>query len=189
MQLIEPPLNIVGPALEASKYYIEYGDIRSMFAKLIASAMNENNKDKAHTSFVEIIKQLSPLDAQNLKYLSQNPISPVGQIRMKSVDEESSNCWVDNFFPFTNYSLGERTIFSASIENLIRLGLIKINWNNSFTAPKLYDSLLDHPLYKECEDLFKLNPDHPTFLNNKISLLEGSWFTTDFGILFNRCCF
>ncbi len=57
--LIDPPLNIVGPALEASKFYIDAKEIRSMFAKLISSSMDNRVNNFAHPSFIEIIKQLS----------------------------------------------------------------------------------------------------------------------------------
>ena len=69
---IEPPLSIVGPALEASKYYIDHDVIRSMFSKLVASSMNIDFTNRAHASFIEIIKQLSPLDAVNFKFLVEN---------------------------------------------------------------------------------------------------------------------
>lgn len=76
--LKDPPLSIVGPALEASKYYIEEETLREMFARLIASSMDERHSDIAHPSFVEIIKQLSPDDAIFLKKF--NSIVPVADI-------------------------------------------------------------------------------------------------------------
>ena len=36
----EPPLKILGPALEASKYYIEEEELRSMFAKILSSSFD-----------------------------------------------------------------------------------------------------------------------------------------------------
>lgn len=66
--LQEPPLSIVGPALDASKYYIEEEKLRNMFAKVISSSMDNRISDMVHHSFVEIIKQLSPRDAK--KHLS-----------------------------------------------------------------------------------------------------------------------
>ena len=57
----EPQLNILGPAIEASKYYIEDDELRSMFSKLIAASMDTSKLDIAHPSFVEIIKQMTPL--------------------------------------------------------------------------------------------------------------------------------
>ncbi len=85
--LTEPPLNIVGPALEASKYYIEDPDIRSLFSKLIASSVNSMQSEKIHSSFVEIIKQLSPLDARNFKYLVENQILGFGKIKTHLLDQ------------------------------------------------------------------------------------------------------
>ncbi|MBU8908482.1 DUF4393 domain-containing protein [Desertibacillus haloalkaliphilus] len=101
----EPSLNIVGPALEASKYYIEDEEIRSMFAKLIASSVNSDKKDKSHSSFVEIIKQLSPFDAKNFKYLFLNTHLhiAVGKIKTKNKNG-GENTIIENFSPFLNYT-------------------------------------------------------------------------------------
>lgn len=58
----EPPLYIVGPALEdAIKYYCDEEYLRKMFARLIASSMDSDNI--VHPSYIEIIKQLSPRDS------------------------------------------------------------------------------------------------------------------------------
>nr|DAV44380.1 MAG TPA: protein of unknown function (DUF4393) [Caudoviricetes sp.] len=39
-QVQDPKMSIVGPALEASKYYFDEKEIRNMFANLIASSMD-----------------------------------------------------------------------------------------------------------------------------------------------------
>ena len=57
--LIEPPVRIVGPAIEASKFFIEETTCREMFAQLIASSCNSAVSGAVHPSFHEIIKQLS----------------------------------------------------------------------------------------------------------------------------------
>ena len=59
----DPKLSIIGPALEASKFYIEEEEIRNMFANLIAASMNSDFNNSIHHSFIDIIKQLSPHDA------------------------------------------------------------------------------------------------------------------------------
>lgn len=76
----EPPLSIVGPALEASKYYIEEEELRTMFAKLIASSMDKSKQKYIHPSFVEIIKQLSSEDAVFLKEFQTYTRLPYGKI-------------------------------------------------------------------------------------------------------------
>ena len=57
--LVEPKLSTLGPALEASKYYIEEEQLREMFAKLIASSMDNRVDSKVHPAFVEIINSTS----------------------------------------------------------------------------------------------------------------------------------
>ncbi len=79
-------MSIVGPALEASRYYIEEEELRKMFAKLIASSMNKNKSEISitHPSFVEIIKQLTPLDAQILDFIiNNNQTAPIVRIGIK----------------------------------------------------------------------------------------------------------
>jgi len=82
--LIEPPLSIVGPALEASQYYIEEDSLRSMFAKLVAASMDSSKSNYAHHSFVEIIKNLSSLDAQNMSLFKTEEFHPLAQFGIKT---------------------------------------------------------------------------------------------------------
>lgn len=62
-KLQEPPLNIVGPALDdVAKFYYDEEYLRKLFANLIASSMNKDCY--VHPSFIKTIEQLSPDDAQ-----------------------------------------------------------------------------------------------------------------------------
>ena len=103
-----PPLNVVGPALEASKYYIENEVLREMFAELISSSMNSDKTGLAHPSFAEIIKQLSPLDAKLLSDVSESSIR----------NEERRNLVVNGVF----YSVGELHISIRSKVTTLILG-------------------------------------------------------------------
>ncbi|MES9684749.1 DUF4393 domain-containing protein [Gottfriedia acidiceleris] len=89
-----PQTSIVGPALEAVKYYIEEEKVRNMFSKLIVAAMNKKQTSKVHHSYIEIIKQLSPEDALNLlliKHQAQRSYEEnedmFGYISLKEVEE------------------------------------------------------------------------------------------------------
>ena len=62
--LQEPPLMIAGPVLEALKYTYDEDYLREMYENLLASAMDNRNTNNAHPSFVDAIKQMSPLDAR-----------------------------------------------------------------------------------------------------------------------------
>lgn len=77
----EPDLKILGPSLEASRYYIEEPDLRKMFARLVAGSMDVSKEEIIHSSYVEIIKQLTTLDAENLVCISKNAGCPIAEIR------------------------------------------------------------------------------------------------------------
>ena len=53
--LIEPPVRIVGPAIEASKFFIEETTCREMFAQLIASSCNSVVSGAVHPSSLRLL--------------------------------------------------------------------------------------------------------------------------------------
>jgi hypothetical protein len=187
--LTEPPLNIVGPALEASRYYIDYGEIRDMFAKLIANSMNIDHTDKTHSSFVEIIKQLSPLDARNFRFLTENPNIAVGSIRLNFKSRGTGGTtWFRNVFPFPEMTFENVSSYASSVDNLIRLGLLEVDDGSSYTDKTTYEKLLQHPFYKKCKKLVENHPEHPTFKDKILHLNESISIITDFGKNFAHCC-
>lgn len=60
---IDPDIQVVAPALEASKYCVEKETLRSMFSKLISSSMNIEKEKYSHPLFIDIVKSMSEFDA------------------------------------------------------------------------------------------------------------------------------
>lgn len=136
---IEPEISKIGPPLEASKYYFEEEDIRKMFANLIASSMDITKVNDVYPSFSEIIKQMSKLDAENLKliYTGQPNSNLICQINLYRSNGSFAT-------PFTNlFIANEKTqdfnAISASLSNLSRLGLITIDYLTSDFDSSKYD--------------------------------------------------
>lgn len=128
----EPTLSIIGPALEASKFYIEEEDIRNMFANLIAASMNSDFNNIIHHSFVEIIKQMNPLDAKILNsMITGAPLVDIIHVVNSSYLVHQKNFY---FSSLVSESLSN----SISIDNLIRLGLI-VRQENELTDKSLYN--------------------------------------------------
>lgn len=122
----EPKMSILGPALEASKYYIEEEEIRELFAKIISASFDKSKNSVLHQSYVEIIKQLSPLDAKILKTLDES-------FYLIGCNARTGN---NSYLVFSNVLLNDTftevdlsTAVSAS--NLCRLGLIEVIANTS----------------------------------------------------------
>ena len=67
---IEPDIQIVAPALEASKYCVEKEELRKMFVNLIASSINSDKVTIVHPIFTDIISKLSSTDALLFKTIA-----------------------------------------------------------------------------------------------------------------------
>nr|WP_319218640.1 DUF4393 domain-containing protein [uncultured Trichococcus sp.] len=144
----EPKISILGPALEASKFYIEEEEIRDMFANLIASSMDNRKNEYLHHSFVEIIKQMSPHDGNLIKLFLKITSYPVVSVTINS--GKGTNQLIDLLFLEigNNYELN-----AISLINLQRLGLIEIRFDKWLTANNMYDKYFQS---KEFQDL-KIN--------------------------------
>ena len=120
----EPPLKILGPALEASKYYIEEEELRSMFAKILSSSFDKRKNSVIHPSFVEIIKQLD----------TDSPIPC-----MKAVAKSDDGTKI--IFPIIYFIDGSEKIdeLAPSLTNLERLGLLRIKSDTYSTNDSNYD--------------------------------------------------
>lgn len=149
--LHEPNLAIAGPALEASTYYVTDETVRNMFEKLIASSMDFRKDDIAHVSFVEIVKQMSPLDATFLKEFSKHSSIPIGELRSSTKSGENgyivkrTNVVLNNFKINPEY----RNQLPSTMDNLQRLGIVNIDyakWNANVDYDK---DFCDTPEYIE----------------------------------------
>lgn len=136
----EPPLKILGPALEASKYYIEEEELRSMFAKILASSFDDRKNSIIHPSFVEIIKQLDITDARILQALKAKGYVTDSPIPCMKVVEKSDN-GTKTIFPIIYFIDGSEGIdeLAPSLTNLERLGLLKIKSDTYSTNDSKYE--------------------------------------------------
>lgn len=191
---IEPPLNIIGPALEASKYYIENDEIRKMFAKLIASSANQDKEKAVHPSFIEIIKQFSPLDAQVLKTLFDNHHLPIAGLFCQGEKEKPEDVFntsptiaiMNDVIPLPNLTLENSGLYIASVQNLSRLSIIEISYESQYANKEKY-KLLDDFL-EDAKKEFGNSNKYPEYAGQQIKLREGIWNITTLGILFISCC-
>ena len=135
--LQEPKISLLGPALEASKYYIEEESLSRMFSKLIASSMDDRKNSDTHHSFVEVIKQLSPNDAILLKHLSFISVHPAVQYKAIMNKDYEAIKLSDSVIKHSPLDIKSTEL---SINNLSRLGLINESFGfSSLTKPGIYD--------------------------------------------------
>ncbi|MDQ0202511.1 DUF4393 domain-containing protein [Pectinatus haikarae] len=116
--LQEPAIGILGPALEASKYYIDEKELRDMFAKVIAGSFDANKNAILHPSYIEIIKQLSPLDAKLFSTL-HSPFFLYTRIIKNERSGDLIQCiYLNDTYPEVDQAV------AVAMSNLERVGLI-----------------------------------------------------------------
>ena len=120
-----PPVKIAGPVLEALRYAYDEDELREMYEEMLASAMDTRKANKVHRSYVDAVRQMEPLDAQVLQKVYE--LSQVTTTHIKFYKKGTAQ-WYVNAMPY-HYceqleKLGDHFQISASISNLLRLGLI-----------------------------------------------------------------
>ena len=181
-QIQEPKLSVLGPALEASKYYIDDEELRSLFAKLIAASMDNSKNEVLQPAFVEIIKQMSPIDAKNLinLYDIKDKQNPIVSIILESKDSKNYKEVFDHFY-IENIGNISHVRVASSLLNLKRLGLIEINYDVFLSDENRYLSYENHPIINQFKNEY--NDDL-----HSIKLKKGLIKISNFGMDFCKIC-
>lgn len=187
-KITEPPLNIVGPTMEALKYTIDTDEVREMYLNLLASSINIETIEKTQPCYVEIIKQMSPLDAKIFKYISESLGKRMvcAEIHLTVGENIYSDALPNKFIPdLIDKCLDiDPFLISASVDNLCRLGLItysKVQWLKDYD----YDDLKNHEYIRKKFDEYKnFNVDE----EHNISVSKGIILFNDFSKNFAKIC-
>ena len=185
---LDPRLSIIGPVLEASKFYIDEEILRDMFAKLIANSMNADKQQFINAAFVEIIKQMSPLDAEILKSFVVQRQQPISRFIEYRRDREK-NLKRDEFFTLVDVvyttpkidNLDNLNLIAngVSINNLSRLGLIECSLS------QLGERLAEDNNYEVHQRIMEkiFMAQHPD-----VDIMKGFVKITPLGSAFIQCC-
>ena len=156
-KLNEPKIRIVGPAIEASKFYIEEAEFRELFAELVASACDVDCVNKVHPAFPEMIKQLSYLDIKLLEVFRQTHTLPCCTINETHKDGKVTP-YPHIMFDFKgvkhSFDQSKELQLTQSVENLERLGLLIKN-SNVIELDYDYEKFRNHWLYKALGSVFE----------------------------------
>lgn len=166
-QLREPPLSVIGPTLEASKYYFEEEEIRAMFASVISASMDGRVNSLVHPSFPTIIQQLSATDAQTLACFKDNNALPLCEYRVRNIaphssGQESYKILYTNVF-LSNPKLRSLRQGARSITMLSKLGLIDIFYGMVVTSAdyKFFEKTVE---YRTILSMFQDNPQQQPYI-------------------------
>lgn len=174
-----PDPTIICPLLENVANSFNKKDIVNLYSNLLSAATNEDTIEKVHPAFVNIISQMTPLDAKLFNRLN----NPFYLAICNSYTGESSKHLQDIFLDdeFTEI----RKDVSLSINNLERLGLIYVKFNMITTfASSMHQETINRlkktRYYKECIQTYGESNVHACSVLGTISEL---------GIAFRTICY
>lgn len=172
-KIVEPEPYVAIPAIQAISYAMNSDELRNLYANLLAKSMISDTKDTVHPSFVEIIKQMSPIDARVFQLIIEASVRPLIDLRKRTSDGNffvfQSHCsWIKNF------SIKQS---AAAIDNLLRLGLIEIPYGISYTNNQAYSAVRQNPEFISFEQrsrAFLTSDETFEYKNRYIELSELS---------------
>lgn len=128
---IEPNTRLAMSSLESAKYLVEEENLRKMFTRLITCSMNIDYKDYVHPMFVDIINNISSFDAQVLCLFKTHSSIPIVNYIYKT-SSGSYRIIKENVITSNPNEIGfDFQLISLSLSSLEKLGLIKIQYNES----------------------------------------------------------
>ncbi|WP_243091728.1 DUF4393 domain-containing protein [Streptococcus dysgalactiae] len=192
-KVVTPTEYVLNPALSEAEHFITDDSLRKMFAKLIASSFHYDKQKLLHSTFVQIIKELSPLDAQNLTILKDGN-KPIVSLKLKGTLKQLDMIGyireVNNLF-LENKEFNNKIIHSSLI-NLQRLGLIEIDYSTKLLSINdlVYKKFQETEEYKEIENLMTdiNNNKNADIVPNGILMDKGVVSLTEFGKNFTSIC-
>lgn len=171
-KITTPNAYVAVPAIQAISYSMDSSELRNLYANLLAKAMNTDTKELVHPSFVEIIKQMSPLDATIFKIIYESELTPVIDLSLK-MERGGINFGRYNITWIASYAYDEICI---SIDNLTRLGLIEIPYGDYYSEDNNYNQVRATTSYKlhkeELESMYKGSLHEEKKYVKKTSLAE-----------------
>lgn len=180
-KIVTPEPYVAIPALQAISYSMNSEELRNLYANLLSKAMHKDYNQVVHPAYVEIIKQLSPIDIQILNWfynrVGENIVLPCCNLVQLECNYRGKRVY-EKYHTYETNIIGQdfasHDVQSLSIDNLIRLRLIESNYD-VYSDTKAYkhikesneyaNTLLCHPGIKSLvPQYFSLNS---TELGNK----------------------
>jgi len=182
-KLKEPKASIAGPALQGLAYSHEEQSLKQLWLNLLRSAMDQRLEGADHPAFVEIIRQLTSVEAELLLIILQETITlPIARIVRKFPDGKGEITLERNIIHYHNRTTRkpiEIPNFAAMFDNWVRLGLIEVSFERELVEKSMYDWVKLRPEY--------LKHSRIDFgEENKIGIKRGIYNVSDFGRLFYK---
>lgn len=155
--LIEPKASLAGPALQGIAFSHDEPDLKELYLRLLATAMDSRNANAAHPAFVEILRQLDADEAKLLKVILRHNQFPIGTIK-QTLPQNSVRVLWKHLMAWTDDDTGEVAVnlrLPAMVDNWIRLGIVEVSYTRWMSDPTEYAWMETRPEVEKLKSLFE----------------------------------
>ncbi len=174
-KIVPPEPYVAIPALQAISYCMDSEELKNMFANLLANSMNIDFKASVHPAFVDLVKQLSPVDCSNLSFFSKAKRLPIARYDIEK--EHGMISTIKNHIFISNPNSEDIDLNAVSISNILRLGLIEVTYGTILAYTPQYEDFKKQPFYIAC---YSMMPNNTlTEEEMKLAIQYRTLFTKD----------
>ena len=160
-------------------YSMNSQELRDLYANLLAKSMYIETKERVHPSFVEIIKQMSPIDALVFKKIMGREVNPMINLIMKN----EKGKYITIITNVTDINIVSQELIGVSIDNLTKQNLLSVPDDGFYSNEKVYDSILQTEFYNNQKNINRRTVDGFEFTYTKKMINK-----TNLGKLFYKVC-
>lgn len=180
-RIVPPEPYVAIPAIQAISYSMDSDELRKMYANLLSKSIYYNTKNDVHPAFVEIIKNLSPLDCKVFEYIMKKDTSEIGYYEMRIGIPGSTSYHVA--FPYiTEIVFSSYDKIASSIDNLARNNLL-LPEDFHYTDDDIYVPIRNTSLYQSLVKSFENTPN-----NQELRPYKKAIKSTSLGKAFYNIC-
>lgn len=146
--IIAPPGNVAGPALQNMSFSIDDQALRGMYIKLLARASDDRAEIGVHPSFVSVISQLDSREALIFRdTIGRRTNIPIVELRLRMDGHGMFRTMLRNLCNWRdeNGLPREEAQGSSFVDNWARLGLVEVDYSTNLLDPGNYDWTLTRP--------------------------------------------
>ena len=192
-RLKEPDLQVIGQALDDSKYCAENENVRSLFENLIASSIDKGKEAFVHPSFSGMIKQMNALDAKNMALYKDVRQIPIVEYRLVRVNGTFTT--IERNYTLVNLDIATVHQQQASFSSLERFGLIDIDYTIFIPGESVYSDFENTSIMQQMRSFVVPAPDggfsrpKDDEVYKEATFIKGRALITPLGDNFIKACF
>lgn len=180
-QIVSPEPYVAVPAIQAISYSMDSDELRKMYANLLSKSIYSNTKNDVHPAFVEIIKNLSPLDCRVFEYIMKKNTSEMSYYEMRVGISGSASYHIA--FPYiTEITFSAYDKIAYSIDNLARNNLV-LPADFHYTDDDMYIPIRNTPFYQSLIASYENTPN-----NQELRPYKKAIKSTSLGKAFYNIC-